>query len=143
MRFPTSVHIFNLRKKSSKSFMFSPRQQIILSIFQQSRVISFESLHSRCFIKFWLFSTKYDNFCFKAKKLNGNSQERVFKMINMNTRTWDFNFKTKAKSQNIIFWFSVNEDSELSWKSLRKWSRILEVFKRHFWISCQKELPKL
>ena len=45
--------------------------------------------------------------------------------------------------KTFCFKFSVNEDAELSWKSLRKWSRILEVFKRHFWISCQKELPKL
>ena len=39
-----------------------------LSIFQQCKVILFESLRSSCHIKFWLFSTKNDDFYFKSKK---------------------------------------------------------------------------
>ena len=39
-----------------------------LSIFQQCKVILFESLRSSCRIKFWLFSTKIDDFYFKSKK---------------------------------------------------------------------------
>ena len=39
-----------------------------LSIFQQCKVILFDSLCSSCHIKFWLFSTKNDDFYFKSKK---------------------------------------------------------------------------
>ena len=39
-----------------------------LSIFQQFKVVLFESLRSSCRIKFWLFSTKNDDFYFKSKK---------------------------------------------------------------------------
>ena len=40
---------------------------IVSSIVQQCKVIVFESLRSSWFIKFWLFSTKNDDFYFKSK----------------------------------------------------------------------------
>ena len=47
---------------------FPIKYKYSLSIFQQCKVILFESLHSSCLIKFWLFSTKNDDFYFKSKK---------------------------------------------------------------------------
>ena len=49
----------------------------ILSIFQQCEIIKIESLSSSCLIKFWLFSTKNDDFYLKPKR---NSQM---------AQTWD------------------------------------------------------
>ena len=66
--------LFKLKVTASFCFAFKIHEEVTetikysLSIFQQCKIILFESLLSSCFIKFWIFSTKNDYFYFKSKK---------------------------------------------------------------------------
>ena len=68
-----------------------------LSIFQQSKVIVFESLRSSWIIRFWLFSIKNDDFYFKSKKKFPDGTV---------LKTWLIFrvYTTPALKSSILFW---------------------------------------